>query len=65
MKKIEEGAAPVATMRKVFGFLVCCCSINYGKANKVFEGYCKKYGVWMDDPAPDEVILDAFKRYRD
>lgn len=51
----------VVTMRKVFGYLVSCCSFNYGKANKVFGDYCKQYGIWMDDPAPDAVILDVFK----
>ena len=50
-----------ATMRKVFGFLVS--SLGYAKGDKVFMDYCKSYGVWMDGPAPDAVVLDVFAKY--
>ena len=50
-------------MRKVFGYLVSSRKLNYGKANAVWESYCKQYGVWMDDPAPDAVVLEVFGKY--
>ena len=50
-------------MRKVFNYLVSSRRLNYGTANKIFEGYCKRYGVWMDDPAPDAVVLEVFGKY--
>ena len=49
-------------MRQVFSFLVSS-RLNYGRANAVFETYCKQYGVWMDDPAPDAVVLEVFAKY--
>lgn len=49
-------------MRQVFAFLVSS-RLNYGTANKVFETYCKQYGIWMDDPAPDAVVLEVFAKY--
>lgn len=48
-------------MRKVFGFLVS--SLGYAKGDKVFMDYCKSYGVWMDGPAPDAVVLEVFAKY--
>ena len=60
---MEKKCTTTATMRKVFGYLVSTRSLNYGTANRVFEAYCKQYGIWMDDPAPDAVILDAFAKY--
>lgn len=60
---MEKKSTSGATMRKVFGYLVSSRKLNYGKANAVWESYCKQYGVWMDDPAPDAVILDMFAKY--
>ena len=58
---MDKKCTTTATMRKVFGLLIS--SLGYAKGNKAFEAYCKQYGVRLDDPAPDAVILDAFAKY--
>jgi len=60
---MEKKSTSGATMRKVFGYLCQSRKLNYGKANTIWEGYCKQYGVWMDDPAPDAVVLEVFGKY--
>lgn len=60
---MEKKSTTGVSMRKVFGYLVSSGSLNYGTANKVFYAYCKQYGIWMDDPAPDAVVLDVFAKY--
>ena len=58
---MEKKSTTGVSMRKVFGYLVS--TLGYAKGNKAFEGYCKQYGVWLDDPAPVAVVLDAFVKY--
>ena len=58
---MEKKSTTGVSMRKVFGYLVS--SLGYVKGNKVFEAYGREYGVWLDDPAPDAVVLDAFAKY--
>ena len=58
---MEKKCTTGATMRKVFGFLVS--SLGYAKGNRVYETYSREYGVHLDDPAPDAVVLDAFAKY--
>lgn len=58
---MEKKCTTTAKMRKVFGLLVT--SLGSAVGGRVFDAYCKQYGVRMDDPAPDAVILDAFTKY--
>lgn len=58
---MEKKSTTGATMRKVFGLLIT--SLGSSAGNRVFNAYCKQYGLHLDDPAPDAVILDAFAKY--
>jgi len=45
-------------MRKVYGYLVS--TFGYSKGGQIFWYYHKRYGLWMDDVAPVNVVYEVF-----